>query len=363
MTRIFITLVLLISNYLSFAQIENKQNSDNKTQVYIDSLAKNYLSNKVNCGLSIGFIKDNKMTFKYYGETKKGIKTPPNGTTLYEIGSITKTFTGFLLANAVTTNKLSLEDDIRKFLPKGFENLEFEGKPILIKHLSNQTSGLPRLPDNFVLQTNFEQTNPYKNYSSKMMFNFLKEVKLTRVPGSVYEYSNYAVALLGQILEIVTHKKLEDQLSEIITSKFNMPNTKFDLNENEKLNEAFGYDAIGNQTSFWDFDVVKSAGGLKSNLNDMMNYLQVNIEETNPDIILSHQKTTLDTSQNVALNWHMNKMKDDKTIIWHNGGTGGFTSICGFVKEQKIGVIVLNNSTTSVDNLAMLLLKFLRNNQ
>ena len=362
MTRIIITLALLVSNYLGFAQVENKQNSDSKTLIYLDSLAKNHLSNKINCGLSIGFIKDNKMTFKYYGESKKGSKTVPNATTLYEIGSITKTFTGILLANALNANKLSLDDDIRKFLPKGYENLEFEGKPILIKHLSNQTSGLPRLPENLENQVKFDDYNPYKNYISKMMFDFLKQVKLTRIPGSVYEYSNYAVALLGQILEIVTNKKLEVQLNEIITSKFNMPNTKFDLDETEKSNEAFGYDATGNQTSFWDFDAIKSAGGLKSSLSDMMNYLQVNIQENNPDVLLSHQQTTTITSPNVALNWHINKTKDNKTIIWHNGGTGGFTSICGFVKEQKIGVIVLNNSTTSVDNLAMQLLKFLRNN-
>ena len=86
-------------------------------------------------------------------------------------------------------------------------------------------------------------------------------------------------------------------------------------------------------------------------------YLQENISETNPEMLLSHEITFSSDKQSNGLGWVINKTKDNNTFIWHNGGTGGFTSFCGFIKERKCGIVILNNSSNSVDNLAVSILK------
>ena len=88
----------------------------------------------------------------------------------------------------------------------GFLNLEFEGNPIQIKHLINHTSTLPRIPENLDKQTNYDEENPYVNYSKEMISDYLKNYTIKSKPGITQEYSNFGTALLGIILENVYKK-------------------------------------------------------------------------------------------------------------------------------------------------------------
>ncbi len=142
-----------------------------------------------------------------------------------------------------------------------------------------------------------------------------------------------------------------------------MNSTTFSLSENEKARLATGYNDAGTETPYWQLSAFKAAGGLMSDLADMVNYLSANMHEINPDFQLAHQQTYKDATMAVGLNWMINTTKDKQTLIWHNGATFGFTSFCGYIKEKQVGVVVLNNSGTRIDNIAINILRELKDSK
>ena len=186
----------------------------------------------------------------------------------------------------------------------------------------------------------------------------MKKVKIDTLPGIVSEYSNFGVALLGIILENVYQQPLEDLIKKYVLEPAKMNDTKFILNTVEKSRMATGYnEKDGSETINWNLGAFIAAGGLKSNLADMLNFLSANMNDINADFNLSHQQTYKDNNKSVGLNWQITTTKNDQTLIWHNGGTAGFTCFFGYIKEKKAGVVVLNNSGVNVDYIAVSILK------
>ncbi|MES2514789.1 MAG: serine hydrolase, partial [Bacteroidota bacterium] len=148
--------------------------SDNKKQtsldLKVDSIVSVFMSDTTNKALSLAIVQNGNTLFYNYGEVIKNNKQLPSNATIYEIGSLTKTFTGLLLANAITEKKLSLDDDIRKYLPAECAKLMYNNIAITLKHLLTHTSRIPRIPANIDKQANFDELNPYKNYNKKMIY-------------------------------------------------------------------------------------------------------------------------------------------------------------------------------------------------
>ncbi len=335
-------------------------NNPKQTQLekVIDNAAMAHLQAEASGGLSIAVIDGDKTDMYFYGgNDKAGAGSKPDAHTLYEIGSITKTFTGIVLAHAINDGKLKADDDIRKYLSGIFPSLEYKGEPIRIKHLANHTSRLPSLPDNLDKQPNYDEQDPYRNYSKEMIMQCLATIKLDTLPGTVSEYSNLGVALLGHILQRVYQQPLEVLVQKYVTGPAKMNNTTFAVHPSAIINMAQAFDEEGNAVKNWTLGAFEAAGGLKSDITDMAAYLQANMNEINADFKLSHQKTFEDPQMGVGLNWMIQTTKDDMHFIWHNGGTAGFTSFCGYLVEKKIGIVVLNNSGANVDALAIQVLK------
>jgi CubicO group peptidase (beta-lactamase class C family) len=326
----------------------------------VDSIVKNYMLNADNCGLSIAIINNEETTYYNYGQTKRKSNQLPGNKTIYEIGSISKTFTGILLSQAIIDKKLSLNDDIKKYLPGDYKNLEYKGKRIEIVHLANHTSRIPRVPSDIAQQKDYDPKNPYKNYNKEMVFNYLKTITIDTLPGVKSEYSNLGMALLGIILETVYKKPYEELITEFICKPFQMPNTKLYLNTDEQKNFATGYDSYGEEVTHWDLGDLAAAGGLRSTTTDMVNYVNANMNESNAAVKLSHSSTFNDGRNNTGLAWQILTTKKSNELIWHNGGTYGFVSFCGFIKSKKCGVVVLSNSAGSVDYIALGILKLLQ---
>jgi CubicO group peptidase (beta-lactamase class C family) len=334
-----------------------------KLHCFIDKMAIQYLRDPDNRGLSIGVVNGTYTETFFYGETKGGNKTLPDSRSLYEIGSISKTFTAVILSHAVHQGKIKLRDDIRKYLPGNYPKLQFEGTPIKIVDLSNHTSGLPGLPDNLEDRPDYDIDNPYHNYSREMIYEYLRDFVPDELPGLRSEYSNLGFAILGIILENVYQAPLKTLLQEIITAPLKMTDTSFDVPKKHKTFLTTGYNNEEDKdVAYWDMGDFKAAGGLKSNINDMITYLRANMGEYNKDISFSHQETDLQPGFGRGLAWIVQFLNDD-IIIWHNGGTAGFRSFCGFSKEKQTGVVVLSNSSKDVDSLALEILLHLIKNQ
>lgn len=281
-----------------------------------------------------------------------------NKESLFEIGSITKTFTGILLADMVLKGELRLDDPVIQFLPQGMTMPTRNAKQITLLHLATHTSALPRLPTDFVPK---DMANPYANYTVEMMYKFLSNYQLTRDIGLKSEYSNLGMGLLGHVLALKAGKSYEALVKERILNPLGMNNTTIMISDSQKKQLTIGHDAAGNPTSHWDIPTLAGAGALRSSGEDMMIYLAANmgLDKTSLSaaIELSHQYQHEFGSEtlSIGLAW-LTSEAPDGDVIWHNGGTGGYRSFVGFNKKMGIGVFVLANSQDDPDAIGQAIL-------
>jgi CubicO group peptidase (beta-lactamase class C family) len=304
-------------------------------------------------------LQNGKTYFYNYGETKKANGQLPSSKSLYEIGSITKTFTGILLAKAVTENKISLNDPVNKHLPKNIPLISFGNDTLKIVHLANHTSGLPALPDNFDTTS---LANPYKNYDEKKLLEYMKHASLHHKPGEKFEYCNLAVGLLGYILQKVNKMPFEKMVTNFITSKAGMTSTKQFLTNKDSALFVQGYDESFTAQSQWDFKSLTSAGSLRSNTEDMLKYAALNLKVTDDQlqkaIDLSHTATFDAGQQKIGLNWFIQNWGWGQ-LLFHGGATGGYRSLLAINPKTNNAVIVLSNTAISNDEVGVAILKYI----
>ncbi len=277
----------------------------------------------------IGIIRENDTVFQTENHRKS-----------FEIGSISKVFTSTLLANFVINKQLTLENPIQDIV--GFELKTKE--PITFKELANHTSGLPRLPPYLDLKL-VDLSNPYKNYDEENLKTYLKEqLKLNQAPGEKYEYSNLGAGLLGYLLGEISNSDYQKILEERILSKYEMGSTTTDRSK-LKTQLIKGLDNNGIETSNWDLNVLAGAGGILSTVEDMSKFALAHFDQGNPELQLTHQPTfKISDTMQIGLGWHIKKASDGKNeMIWHNGGTGGYTSSMALNLKNRSGIIILSN--------------------
>ncbi|MFC5410911.1 serine hydrolase domain-containing protein [Larkinella bovis] len=319
----------------------------------IDAVAQAYIKKATTVGLSIGILRNDSLFTYGYGETVKGNGQLPDVNTLFEIGSISKTFTATLLADAVQRRLVKLDDPVNMYLPDSIPKLQKDGIAVTIKTLANHTSGLPRLPAN-LLVTATDMANPYKHYDRKLLYTYLKTATLTRQPGQEYEYSNLAVGLLGTILETVHKKPYEELVKERIARPLGMAHTVITLNESDKKRFAQGYDGKGNPASPWEFQSLVGAGGIRSSVADLIPYLKAELGK-GPKKLVEVMKTTQQTTfvngkTALGLGWH-SQSDNPNPWFWHQGGTGGFVTYVGFNPSRQTAVVLLTNSQNPIEEL------------
>ena len=281
-----------------------------------------------------------------YGKLDNG--SAPDASTVFEIGSITKTFTATLLAEAVQSGKVMLDEPVAKLLPD-FTIPSRDGKEITLADIATQHSGLPRMPDNFAPA---DPNNPYADYDTTRLKAFLAGYTLPRDPGAQYEYSNLAFGLLGYALASSAHTDYGTLVREKIFDPLGMSESGTAFTAQMRAHLAPGHDALGKPVANWDMGALAGAGAIRSTGNDMLRYLKANmgINKTplNAAMTLAHAPR-LDSlpHMRIGLAW----MTTDKGIVWHNGMTGGYASFIGFTADGTRGVVVLTNAMISVDDL------------
>jgi CubicO group peptidase (beta-lactamase class C family) len=321
--------------------------TDNLMKTKLDSTVQKavtaYMSNENVSGLSVGVFQNGNMFTYHFGETKKGNNQLPSNETIYEIGSITKTFTGIILANNVKEGKVSLSDDIRKYLDGDFPNLQFGDKPIQLLHLSNHTSRLISQP--LIVGTKKDPFDPAQVFSEKILSDILHEIKIDTIPGKKIDYSNFAVCLLGYILEKVNNLSYEQLLDKYIFIPAKMTQSKITFTSNDFKKYAQGYSVEGDTTSYWRNKLAEPAGGIRSTTKDMILYINAQLEEKKESATwLSHQLTVGDNQRGKGLNWNISTTKKGYLVLSHAGGTDGFSSLCLIYPELKSGIVLLTNN-------------------
>lgn len=338
---------------------ENKQVEEIDTLV--KSKATEFLSQSKSPGLIVAISRDGKRSYYGYGYADPGSKKEFTSKTIFEIGSISKTFTANLLWQLMEEKKLNATTPVGNYL-KLDHNYDSSVRNLLISDIAKHNSGLPRLPGNLSTVKNFSEIQPYQAYSDEELFNFLRTVKQAK-PGT-FLYSNLGFGLLGVIAEQVTGKALETLYQEYIFSPLDMKNTYVHVSATTP-DSATGH-INGNKVPYWKFDALAGAGAIKSNAEDLLNYLEAHIKTGKKKFAMAANELTTNLTDvrgptKIGYSWF--SMEDlSKRVYWHNGGTYGFSTFAGFEPTTKTAIVIASNSfqvNNHVDKMAHDLLDWL----
>ena len=316
------------------------------TDLLVDKHIRPFIELKEHIGMSLVVIDGNETTYYHYGEAEKKSGKLPNNQSIYEIGSITKTFTATLAVEYFKVNKINLNTPINDLLPDSIQSLEKEGEKITLGNVLNHSSGLPRLPKDIFFGWN--PHNPYVHYKKEQMLAYLNKLELETAPGTKHEYSNYGFALLGLMMELHSGKSYETLLDEYVLKPLALTETKISLSESEKPQKVLPYDAKGRKGDIWDLGDFKAAGALHATISDMALYAKAqmnNYEGSLKESLAKTKQVTFDmnASTQIGLGWFI-ITKGDKKLYFHNGGTGGFSSFMVVDPNSKKAVVSLSNN-------------------
>lgn len=297
-------------------------------------------------GVTIGVISHGKRLIFSYGAAQPD--------SVFEIGSITKTFTALLLAQMVQQGKVQLDEPVRELLPSGTV-AKPSGPEITLLDLSDQHSGLPRLPGNLHPA---DMTNPYADYTPALLYQYIGQHGVALPANAPFLYSNLGVGLLGQALADRAGASYAELLHQEITGPLGMHDTGIALTPEMKSRFISGHDGAHRPARAWDLDALVGAGGIRSTAGDMLTYLEAQLH---PDflpktVLSSPDGKTLPAAiaachvvhaeagpaMHIALNW----FRIDATgSYWHNGATGGYSAYAMFNPAEDFAVIVLDNTS------------------
>lgn len=315
---------------------------------------------KRDVGIVVGIVDEKGSNIISCGKLDNGTDQKVNEDTIFELGSITKTFTALLLQDMVERGQMNLDDPVAKYLPKSVKVPAYNGVQITLRQLVDFTSGLPTTSITWIPK---RADNPRAEYTVKKMYDFLSDYKLTRSPGTKYEYSTVATALLGQAVSLKASANYESLVVNRICRPLKMDSTKITLTGEMKkrfaAGHAFGYVV---PPSYWG--ALAPSGGFRSTANDLLKYVSANLGLTASSLTPAMEKTQIaqfnedDNNVDIALVWDITHRPDGTKIISEGGLTEGFISFICFDKTRRRGIVVLCNSQDfDICGFGMLLLE------
>jgi CubicO group peptidase (beta-lactamase class C family) len=325
-------------------------------------------------GLAVAVVTPTNATIMTFGRPSLSADAPPSADTLFELGSITKTFTGIALAREIERGVVRLEQPVQELLPPSVK-LPTAARGVTLRHLTTHSSGFPRLPDNWSPLSSIGMllfgSDPYAGYGLADLMKDVSTVNLQSEPGTKSCYSNFGMTLLGYLLATKAGSSYEALVKRDVCLPLGMNDTTVTLDRTQASRVAQAYRAVWRcgplvlalRSDPWFVgNDLGGAGALRSTATDMLKYLRANMRPEGQPIERalheSHQELFREDEQTTfGMNWiHTQSEKLAQPMTWHNGGTGGFRSFIGFTGDNRFGVVVLSNSSEDVDDLAMALL-------
>ena len=263
---------------------------------------------------------------------------------LFEIGSITKIFTGLLLAQAILENRAALTDPIAKYLPADLK-LDPAVAAITLEQLATHTSGLPRLPTNFAPA---RPADPYADYTVARLHAFLRDFHPKAPPPQAAAYSNLGFGLLGQLLQKIFGQSYATLVAERITQPLGMADTMIVIDEARRPRFAKPH-AKGSAVEPWTFDAMTGAGAIRSTAADMARFARALVSGEDSAV-----KAAWEFARQPRADYNSNGAKvglailmlprPGGTIYDHAGATGGYRSYIELDPARQRAVVVLTNT-------------------
>ena len=361
-TLITITLIFILGIIKLSAQTVNSDNlafPSSITKAQKELITTNLSTFPKNTQLSIAII--NRDQSEYLGIKNKDwqLENVENKDSVFEIGSISKIMTSTLLANAVVNMNVTLSTEISELL--GYPLLN-DGK-ITLEQLSNHTSGMARMPGNFLFAQMKAPNNPYKYYDETALKTWLTEYMTAELTHDASNYSNLGAALLAHGLTKKLGKSYEELLQEQIFQTLEMHSSTTKLEKVANL-LVKGQNAKGQTCKNWEFDVLEGAGAVLSTISDMEKFGRAVMSQSDEALELQRKPTfRVNENMEMGLGWHIIHGKGGNTYYWHNGATNGYTSSLLIDVERQLAIVILSNVSAfhpkmgNIDGLAFGLMK------
>ncbi len=317
----------------------------------VQAASDTFFADTCHVGLAMAVYDQGRVSFYNYGTTSKAKPSLPTKDSLFEIGSVTKTFTGTLAAKAVLDGRMTLDGDFRIYLKDAYPNLELNGKPITLGTLAAHTAGMPRdLPDSSELfkNPNFETLPDQliareKTYGRARYLKELHAARLVSEPGQTMSYSNIGIKLVGFGLEDVYGKSYSTLLEDQIFKPSGMTDTGLTVSWRNQGRRAQGYGPTGKPAPYI-LPNAGAAGGLISSTADMVKYAASHLDESRPVVRTAHTVIHGDAkTYGEAMMWQVTTTEDGERKLWQSGGVYGMSSQTILFPDAKRAYVLLAN--------------------
>src|SRR3954452_13922678 len=315
------------------------------------ALGQRFKGDRTGACIAAGVIDDGTIATAYYCADPNS-QRPYDEHTAFEIGSVTKTMTAALLAEFIARGEVRLSDPIAELLPPGTSVPSFNGREITIGEIVTHTSGLPAIPAQYRAP---DMNNPYAGVTERGLLDALAGTKLTREPGSKWEYSNFAMMVLSYALAKRSGKDYETLLRDRLLVPLGM-NETYVAQRPSQVRLAQGHLPNALATAPWDFPAdMAGVGGVRATLPDMLRYLegQLGTRESaiTPALARTQEQVADVDGHRMGMNWTLST-RNGHTRMSHGGGTGGYSSFVGFDRTAKRAVVLLSDTAlTSIGGL------------
>jgi D-alanyl-D-alanine-carboxypeptidase/D-alanyl-D-alanine-endopeptidase len=279
-----------------------------------------------------------------------------DGNTLFEIGSVGKVFTALLLADMAVHDEVALGDPVAKYLPAGVTIPSRNGTAMTLADLATHTSGLPFMPDDGAV-------------TPALIYRYLAHYQGPPSGSPGWAYSNLGYWLLGEALSASGGQDFETLLRERILRPLRLKSTAFALSPALQARLAPGHDAslqpVPPVSSMPRFAMMAAAGvKMVSTANDLLSFLAVALGDERSSLSpamaamleMRRPTSTAEHLSDQALGWRILGDRDHP-LIFHDGGTFGYSSAVAWDPKQRVGVVVLSNQVGDVGDIARHLLR------
>lgn len=329
----------------------------------VRAIIKERVDAKLAKGIVVGVLDpDGRRRVFTYGVS--GTARPLDASSVFEIASITKTFTGVLLAEMAAQGEVGLEDPVARYLPTSVKVPSRNGREITLLDLATHSSGLPGTPHNFAPK---DPRDPFASYTPELLFEFLSTHELQRDAGAEFEYSNHGYMLLGLALaRRAGAASFEELLQRRVLDPLGLRDTRVTPTASMDGRLAIGHDQAGDPVPGWHMHpMLGGMGALRSTASDLLSYVAVNLT-ADLDSGRGPLATALRASHirrgggppghDIGLGWNRRAVPSGDSIVLKNGIAGGYWAFVGYNPARRIGVLVLSNSKISIDDIGVHLL-------
>ncbi|MFL5784339.1 MAG: serine hydrolase domain-containing protein [Bacteriovoracaceae bacterium] len=276
-------------------------------------------------------------------------KSSPDSSTIFEIASITKTFTSLMLSIAIEKGYLQPDTTLGE-LRTEWKNEKLGS--ITLLELATHRSGLERLPCDFHYE---DIENPYADYTEAELIASItdkvignqSDCKILPHPTETINYSNWGAALLGNAISAKVGLSYEEILKEWITGPLGMNDTVVSLSEDLKHRLIQGYHKNLKRAGHWSSLSMFGNGAILSSANDMMIYARAMLRPDETPFANAIRRVQTNQYQYIAYNWYMTPAGS----IWHDGLNGGYSSLIKAYIHKDMSVFALSNTEREINCL------------